>query len=115
MKVQCRKCNGNHFTIKCDSIVSSSDKPTIQQTPPLHTKPKVFKIKISDLPCDITRDELSANLVGWGPVTDIKVFNYKENSIAYIEFSSEIHGKHFAAALNKTPYGNMIIHVSLIF
>ena len=108
MQVQCRKCGGNHFTIKCgidEKENIQNDKPIINNT---------YKVKISDFPPDITYDELSYLLKEWGPITQIKLLNYKENSIAYIEFSSEAHAKHLVKALHKTTFDSNIIHVSFI-
>lgn len=106
MQVQCRKCGGNHFTIKC-GIEENNETKKIEEN-------IIYKVKISDFPPDITYDELSSLLKEWGPITQIKLLNYNENSIAYIEFSSEAHANHFVKALHKTIFDSNIIHVSLV-
>jgi RNA recognition motif-containing protein len=119
MQVHCRKCGGNHFTIKCgiDEKGNNSEENIKLQNPKVNVKnPKtsVYKVKITDFPPDISEEELLELLKEWGPIKQVKLLNYKENSTAYIEFSSEIYAKHFVNALHNTTFDTNIIHVSLL-
>jgi RNA recognition motif-containing protein len=75
---------------------------------------KSYQVKISDLPCDITQREILDLLEDWGDIVKLKVFNYIENSIVYIDFKYEEQANYFVNALNKTNFEFMIISVSRV-
>jgi len=136
-KLICRKCQGNHLTIKCGkekpSIIekttqiepprdrSNNDRPTHDR--PTHDKPhydkynksdskkKFYKVKMSNLPTDVSEEELRNLLYDWGHLARIKVLNYDESSTAYLEFNEEEEVDYLIQALNKTAFDNRIINL----
>jgi RNA recognition motif-containing protein len=121
-KIVCRKCGGEHLTIKCG-------KEQVKPVPELvsykqeHTRPryrhdnlkfnKTYTIKLSELPLDITEPELYELLENWGHVTKIKVMLYTESSTAYIDFSYKEEAEYFVEAIHKTPFDSYIINAEL--
>jgi hypothetical protein len=129
-KVICRKCGGPHFTIKCGKekkeeiiekpIETSVEKP-IEKTFNKHIeKPKkqyfktTYRVKISELPTNITEEEMMELTCDWGHVVKIRVINYNESSVAYIDFGYEDEADYFVRALDKTPFELLIISVSRV-
>jgi hypothetical protein len=127
-KIICRKCKGNHLTIKCGKdgantieklmevetpkhVDTTSEKTTYKTLDKTNTtdntkstyqtedKPyvkreytrdtKYGKAKMTNLPTDISEEELLELLFEWGTVKRLKVLNYKESSTAYIDFRNE--------------------------
>ena len=131
-KIICRKCGGPHFTIKCgkekEVIV---DKP-VTITPPenvfvdkqnhskgcsfekpfkrerYHSK-ITYRVKLSELPKDMYEEELMELTAEWGHIVRIKVINYEENSVAYIDFGFEDEATYFIEAINKTPFESLLL------
>jgi len=145
-KIICRKCKGNHLTIKCGKdgantieklmevetpkqIDVTSEKKTYynkssditKTTHQTEDKPyfkreytrdtKYGKAKITNLPTDLSEEDLLELLYEWGTVKRLKVLNYSESSTAYIDFRNEEEVDYFIKALDKTPFGNLIITV----
>jgi RNA recognition motif-containing protein len=75
---------------------------------------KVYKVKISYLPLDMTESELYDLLKDWGNIYKVKVLNYDEYSNAYIDFLYSDQADYFIEALNKTPFEHEIISVQKI-
>jgi hypothetical protein len=75
---------------------------------------KIYRVKIVDLPNDITEDEMKILLYNWGDISRIKVFNYSENSIVLIDFKIEEQADYFVKALHKTVFEHAIIAVTRI-
>ena len=133
MQIKCRKCNGPHFTVKCgqeEIINNNSVKKQLENIISTNNitnnnnnynnnnnnnyNINTFKIKITDLPNDITDREMSNLLYEWGETRKLKVLNYNDNSVVYVEFLSEIHAKHFIKALHKTIFDRMVISITLL-
>ena len=135
----CRKCQGNHFTIKCGKEQKIEDnKETIKPEYNKETiKPEYksefnkeykefnkdynkefnrqkYKVKIMNFPADMTERELMELTFEWGHITRLSVLNYFENSTAFIEFGMEEQANHFVKALDKTPFEHIILSVSRI-
>ena len=139
-KLICRKCQGNHLTIKCGkekpSIIEETthieprnpeighhaDKPHYDKSSRPHydksTRPhydkqnkKNYKVKMSNLPTDVSEEELRNLLYDWGHLSRIKVLNYDESSTAYLEFNEEEEVDYLIQALNKTAFDNRIINL----
>lgn len=124
----CRKCGGSHLTIKCgktpvikeavpekqvsDNLSNSSIKELHENKKIL--KKKITKIKISDLPKDVTYNEIYNQLLDWGHIERLVIKNYHDTSIGYIEFGYEEEANYFKEALDSTPYEYKIIHVDII-
>ena len=114
--LKCRKCGGKHLTIKCGKDNSINDKKLNnyeggKKINNYEEKKKFNKVKISNLPYDITLEEMTELLENWGHIIRIYVKNFNENSFAIIEFKFKDELDYFIKALNKTPFENQIIGV----
>ena len=141
-KIICRKCGGEHLTIKCgkDAIKQEPEpipiivpelKPTVQTNtvqPDIsnrkeyiprynksrnYDKNKLFTVKLSDLPFDTTESELYELLQDWGHIVKVKVLSYNECNVAYIDFIYTEEAEYFIKAINKTPFDKFIITAEL--
>jgi nitrate/nitrite-specific signal transduction histidine kinase len=136
-KLICRKCSGPHLTIKCNQ----DSKNNMQQQIPLENKKlqeevkneknnnffhkknevhqytksnyssNVNKVKISELPIDISEEELQELLYDWGNIIKITVKKYSDNAVAYVNFKFSQEVDYFVDALNGTNFEYKIIHV----
>jgi hypothetical protein len=149
-KIVCRKCKGNHLTIKCGKEESKLDKLTeiipeekkiyIQknydrenkefkpydrenrENKPYDRENKEFKpyrkfgkVKITNLPPDVTQEEMLELTYDWGMIARLTTVNHDENSNVYIDFKSEDMADYFVKALDKTPFEYRILSVERIF
>ena len=71
-----------------------------------------YRIKISEMPNDITEQELMDQLYNWGDIIKIKIINNYETSNIYIDFKYEDQADYFIKGLNKTTFDHRIIIVS---
>ena len=128
MQIKCRKCNGPHLTIKC-GIEPIIKKINVIENKIINTNfnnnnynnnnynnnnkkhRKTFKVKISELPSDLTEEEMMELLYNWGDVVYLKVINYDTNSVAFVDFKFEDQANYFAKALHKTLFEYLIISV----
>jgi RNA recognition motif-containing protein len=160
-KIICRKCNGNHLTIKCGKTGASIIETTIseQERKPRFNKEEdnserkprfnkeednserkprfnkegdnserkprfnkdddsykrtVNKVKITNLPTDMTEEELNELLYEWGTVKHLRLLNYENSSTAYVEFRYPDEVDYFVKALDKTPFGYIMLNVEKI-
>ena len=134
-KIICRKCKGPHFTIKC----GKEKKATEPIHNPIHEpnmdkkefsketrEPNEFKnrhkqferrpyfkttyrVKISELPNDMTEEEMMELTCDWGHVVKVKVLCYHESATAYIDFGYEEEADYFIKAIDKTPFEYLLI------
>ena len=129
LQIKCRKCNGPHFTIKCtlnntsnntsnnntnniiSNVINNSNIRTYDSK--LHNikNSKTYTVKISELPNDISEYEMKELLKEWGDIKKIKVLNYTDTSVVYIDFVIEKYADHFIKALHKTTFDNVVISV----
>lgn len=72
---------------------------------------KIYKIKISNLPIDITQYEILYLIKNWGHITNVNVKNYNNSSIAVLEFKFEDEMEYFIDALDSTPFEYQIISI----
>ena len=127
----CRKCGSNHFTTKCgrqpEQLLSKSEvsintqpvnKINNDKNKFIDTKSKsnlnLYRLQISNLPLDITQSELKELLLGWGNIIKIKVINYEDSSVAYIDFKEKEQSEYFINALDKTMFDNNTIYVNSV-
>jgi RNA recognition motif-containing protein len=173
-KIICRKCNGNHLTIKCGKTGASIIETTIseQERKPRFNKEQdnserktqfnkegdnserkprfnkegdnserkprfnkegdnserkprfnkdddsykrtVNKVKITNLPTDMTEEELNELLYEWGTVKHLRLLNYENSSTAYVEFRYPDEVDYFVKALDKTPFEYIMLNVEKI-
>jgi len=129
----CRKCGGPHFTIKCGkdktdtvipdkSLIQNSDnipvetikedKHNFYEKSNKHNKyhSKItYRVKLSELPSDMTDEEMMELTCDWGHIIKIRVINYNENSVAYIDFGFEDEAIYFIEAIDKTPFESLLL------
>jgi hypothetical protein len=174
-KLVCRKCGGEHLTVKCGKEISkttteSKPEPTTETSPPVpfkkeyiktefkesekprrvniikddnedsdsEKKPRwrkesgqndnrrsgdnnfrerrpLHKVKMSNLPQDMTEEELLELLYDWGNVIRMRVLNYNLNSTAYIEFKNQDEADYLVKALDKTPFEHIMLSVERLY
>tara|TARA_B110000971_G_C19990372_1_gene491666 strand:- start:457 stop:894 length:438 start_codon:yes stop_codon:yes gene_type:complete len=136
--LKCRKCGGKHLTIKCgnkDNVIEAKQNTVIEfkqndnkfkqndnkfrqndnkfrQNYDDREKRTYNKVKISNLPFNITTDELTCLLEQWGHINRVYVKNFKENSFAIIEFKFKDELDYFIKAIDSTPFENQMIGVT---
>jgi RNA recognition motif-containing protein len=135
-KIVCRKCGGPHLTIKCGkekAPVPKLETPTENINTNTkrnhnsdhnrdhnrdhnnqHRFKKTYRVKITELPADISEEELMELLFEWGNIVKVRVNNYEDNSIAYVDFGHEEEADYFIKALDKTPFESIIISVQKV-
>lgn len=111
--IKCRKCGGPHLTIKCGKKVETIE--TIKNIEKFERKPyvpnKSFKAKMSNLPKDMSYEELSELLKDWGHFNRINIRNYDSSSVAFVEFKFEDELEYFISALDNTPFESVLLNV----
>ena len=130
-KVACRKCGGPHFTIKCGKESDKNkfdgsknidknksdgsknpDKKFRFNDKPYEKKPyfkTTYRVKISELPTDMTEEEMMELTCDWGHLVRIRVINYSDSSVAYIDFGYEEEADYFVKAIDKTTFQFLVI------
>jgi RNA recognition motif-containing protein len=107
----CRKCGGNHLTIKCGKV---KEEPVTKFVKTTYNNNKLYKIKISNLPNNVEYEEINDFVRKWGHINKINVRNYHDTSIAIIEFKFEDEVEYFIKALDSTVFDHFIIKVEKI-
>lgn len=125
-KVVCRKCGGSHFTIKCGKDKQLEQNTKIVEHIPYETKKSkyeesnrtferkhyfktTYRVKVSELPIDMTEEEMMQLTCDWGHIVRIRILNYRESSVAYIDFGYEEEAEYFIKAIDKTPFELLVI------
>ena len=73
-----------------------------------------YRVKLSELPKDMTEEELMELTSDWGHIVKLKVINYDENSVAYIDFGFEDETKYFIEAIHKTPFESLLLSATRV-
>ena len=73
-----------------------------------------YRVKLSELPKDMTEEELMELTTDWGHIVKLKVINYDENSVAYIDFGFEDESKYFIEAIHKTPFESLLLSATRV-
>ena len=68
-----------------------------------------YRVKISELPNNITEEEMMELTAEWGHIVRLKVLNYNESSTSYVDFGYEDEANYFIQAIDKTPFDLLII------
>ena len=130
-QIKCRKCGGPHFTIKCgkekkenniflnNNNNNNSNNNNNNNNTELrnvyqkknYEKRKNYRVKISELPNDINEKEMMELTYDWGNINKIKVLNYQDNTVVYIDFKYEPQADYFVKALHKTTFDHLLISV----
>ena len=133
----CKKCSGNHLTIKCgketkvitgtstseksNNRTRTSDKGnnytnnnyTDNSKNSYFEKRQNVTVKLSNLPDDITENELEGLLQEWGSIGRINVSSF-ENKAGYIDFHFKNEAEYFIEAIDRTAFDSVIIRAELI-
>jgi len=109
-----RKYNNNNTrehnnTREYNKDFQSNRKPPFEKRD--NYKRTYYKAKISNLPIDMTEEELMELLYEWGQVTRLTLLTYHDGCCAYVEFKNEDQVNYFVEALNKTPFEHIILTV----
>jgi hypothetical protein len=88
-----------------------TDKSDRQQKPRFR---KTYCVKLSNLPLDMTEEELMEMTCDWGEITRLKVMKFDDNAVAYIDFTHEDMATYFVEAIDKTPLEYMILSASIM-
>ena len=100
---------GNEKSFKSKFNDKSDSKDFKHERRPLH------KVKMSNLPVDMTEEELNELLYEWGHVVRMRLLNYETNSTAYIEFKDKEAADYIVEALNKTPFEHIMLDVERLY
>jgi hypothetical protein len=133
--VVCRKCGGPHFTIKCGKEKVVKVEETVQEpVKKVYTEFKeekrsqknddnfkekrhfktTYRVKLSELPMDMTEEELMYMTADWGHIVRLKVINYDDNTVAFIDFGYEEEANYFVEAVDKTPLESLMISATRV-
>ena len=126
-KIICRKCGGPHFTIKCgkekkEEIIEVEKNITYKTEKYNNFEKKdrkqyfktTYRVKISDLPVDMTEEEMMELTSEWGHIVRLKVLNYNESSVSYVDFGYEDEADYFIKAIDKTPFELILISATRV-
>ena len=102
MTLECRKCGGNHLTIKC-----GKNKKILR-------KQHACCVRITNLPLYLTIKELSNLLEEWGDIGKINFNKHKNEQSAFINFNIKEEAEYFIKAINRTNFDNVIINVEIL-
>lgn len=119
--IVCRKCGGNHLTIKCGKLPTPIPEITQNKQHFKNNKYKQYEqqsqtpttIKMSNLPTDFREHEIKNIIYNWGHINRCKVINYDEETVIFIEFGYKEEAEYFVNAFDKTPFSNVLINCSI--
>ena len=118
MPLNCKKCGGQHLTIKCGknkTNYNNCNKNNNNKNNKNYRKPQnKYCVKLSNIPIDLTIKELNELMNEWGDIGKINFnsnINYKS---AFVDFYIKEEAEYFVQALDKTPFDNYIISVELL-
>jgi len=75
---------------------------------------QIYRLQLSNLPLNMTNEEMKELLYGWGTILKIKVINYEETSVAYIDFKYKEQSEYFVNALDKTSFDGMTLYINSV-
>ena len=91
-----------------------SDRKQEQYSDRKYYSKVTYRVKLSELPKDMTEEELMELTSDWGHIVKLKVINYDENSVAYIDFGFEDESKYFIEAIHKTPFESLLLSATRV-
>lgn len=114
--LKCKKCGGQHLTIKCGKNKKNNDTKLYKNNnnKNYNNLKEKFCIKISNIPSDLTIKELYELVKEWGDIGRINFNNNINYKCAFIDFYIKEEAEYFVRALDKTPFDNYIINVDLL-
>ena len=116
--IKCRKCGGPHVTIKCGKDEIKKQEPKVEkphyEREVKFDRRKIVTVRITNLPSDITVEELSDLIYEWGKIGRVNLNNYNESTSGFIDFYFKDEAEYFVKALDRTPFDRMIIGVEIL-
>ena len=109
--IKCRKCGGPHVTLRCGKEPAAEPKIPTQRV--YIDRRKIVTVKITNLPDDITVEELTELMNEWGSIGRINITTYESKS-AFIDFHIKSEAEYFVKAIDKTPFDYNIIRAELL-
>jgi hypothetical protein len=110
--------------ISQNQLVNESLKHTSEPSKPKFDREKqynrkqtfknTYRVRVSELPTDISEDEMLELTHDWGHIVRLKVLAYSDSSTSYIDFGYEEEADYFVKALDKTPFDHRIISVARV-
>jgi len=115
-------CNNEHSGLDKTQTINEhvkvytdfEDKPrkeTERRKPYFKT---TYRVKLSGLPEDIDEEEMMHMTCDWGHIVKLKVLNYEDNSVAYIDFGYEEEATYFIEAVDKTPFEYLVLSATRV-
>jgi RNA recognition motif-containing protein len=101
-KLVCTHCGGQHLRFKC-KFIKKKRAPEV----------KNVTVKLENLPCDISFNELNRLMQEWGEIKKISIKKRTYDNSAFIIFSKKDEAEYFVKAIDKTPFDNMILNASI--
>ncbi len=77
-------------------------------------KEKDCKVRIANLPIDMTKGELYNLLEDWGHIKSLFIKENYDSTSAFIEFETSEQSKYFVEAINETPFEYRIITAEIM-
>jgi RNA recognition motif-containing protein len=131
--IKCRKCGGPHVTLKCgkekqdiDKILDNKFKPKYNNTEyknnnnynnnynnKEYEKRKITTVRISNLPQDVTVEELTELISEWGKIGRVNLTTF-ENKSCFVDFYYPSDADYFVKAIDKTKFDYCIISAEII-
>ena len=71
-----------------------------------------FRVKIYNIPSDLTLQNLNKMMIGWGKIGNIRINKRGYNISAVIDFYDKDAREYFIEAVNGTPVGFMLLQVT---
>ena len=79
------------------------------------TRRKYGQVKISNLPNNVSDEEMLELLQDHGHIIRLKAVNHEENSQVYIDFKTEDMADYFVKSLDKTPFEYQMLKVERLY
>ena len=111
--IKCRKCGGPHVTLRCGKEPAVEPKVEVPKQRVYIDRRKIVTVKITNLPDDITVEELTELMNEWGSIGRINITTYESKS-AFIDFHIKSEAEYFVKAIDKTPFDYNIIRAELL-
>ena len=79
-----------------------------------HHFKKTYRVKLSNLPNDITEEEMMELTCDWGHIVRMKVLSYNDSCTVYIDFGYVDEANYFIEAIDKTPFEYLILSAIMV-
>jgi len=93
---------------------SNSNKDYHSNSNKEFSKEKDCKVRIANLPIDMTKGELYHLLEDWGHIKSLFIKENYDSTSAFVEFENSEQSKYFVEALNETPFEYRIITTEIM-